>query len=194
MNPMNKVIATEVLKDADRILKANEVEYFLIYGTCLGAIRDQNFVETDTDIDLGVKHELLIPKIKKLMNDFREDGFIVYGFSHPYPYLRALNIFKNGILIDIRNFEKHGDTRFLQRINSDRVDVANTYKAEWFDNLKEIEFRGMTVKVPNPPEEYLTRNYGDWRTPDPNFHESICGKWGFWEQELKRETWILDDK
>ena len=32
-----------------------------------------------------------------------------------------------------------------------------------------MEFLGRPQLVPDPPEQYLDENYGDWRTPNPNF-------------------------
>lgn len=37
--------------------------------------------------------------------------------------------------------------------------------ARFFDNLTTVEFYGMSFPAPNPPAEYLTWRYGDWKTP-----------------------------
>jgi len=185
---MNKIIAKEVLLEAKAILEENEVPFFLIYGTCLGAVRDNGFIATDEDIDLGIMHEDLIPKIDKLHEDFLRHGFRVYGFSYPYNYKRAINIYKYDILIDIRNFEACEKGRFLQRIDSNRYDIANVYS---FKNTVPMKFLGHDFYVPENTETYLEENYGpDWRTPEEGMHFSYAGEKDWWKK-LGRRTVIV---
>jgi lipopolysaccharide cholinephosphotransferase len=186
---MNKTIAKEVLFEAKGIFDKLGIPFFLIYGTALGAVRDKGFIETDEDIDLGVFHEDLIPKIEDLRQEFEKAGFKVYGFSYPYPYCRALNIYKYDILIDIRNFEAWEDGRFLQRIDSNRYDIANVFS---FKDVEPIEFLGEEFKVPKDVKGYLKENYGDWETPHPEMHFSYAGENGWWKK-LGRETIINEE-
>lgn len=48
---MNKVLALNCLKDFTACL---DDKYFLVYGTCLGAIRGNDFIKHDLDIDIGI--------------------------------------------------------------------------------------------------------------------------------------------
>lgn len=181
MKVLDKYMAAKALKEMKDILDDMGIEFFLIYGTLLGAVRDGGFVETDTDIDLGVKHENLIPKIKELQQRLKDEGWMCVGFSYPYNFTRALNCWKYDTLIDIRNFEEWDGVRFLQRVDHNRVDIANVWPRELFQELKEIDFYNLKVKIPNPAEKWLEINYGkDWRTPDPDFHRSICGVENWW--------------
>ena len=45
----------EMLLELDRICKANNLEYYLAYGSVLGAVRHGGFIPWDTDIDIMVK-------------------------------------------------------------------------------------------------------------------------------------------
>jgi len=187
MESLNKPIAIEIIKEFKSILDEMEIPHFLIYGTALGAYRDHDFAPKDTDIDIGVMHEDLIPKARKLMLMFREKGWLACGFSYPYSCLRAINVWKYGTLIDIRNFERHEDKVFLQRVDHNRYDIANVYSGSLFDNMQEIDFQGMKFKIPSPVEQYLEENYGkNWRTPDPECHRSWAGVEGWWKNALKR--------
>lgn len=44
----------ELLCKFDLFCKSNDVEYFLIYGTLLGAVRHKGFIPWDDDIDLAM--------------------------------------------------------------------------------------------------------------------------------------------
>ena len=35
----------------------------------------------------------------------------------------------------------------------------------WINNLETITYRGVKFLIPGPIDEYLTYEYGDWRTP-----------------------------
>ena len=44
----------ELLKTFDAFCKENSLEYFLMYGTLLGAVREQRFIPWDDDIDVSM--------------------------------------------------------------------------------------------------------------------------------------------
>ena len=44
----------EMLKCIDKLCKENDIEYYLIYGSCLGAIRHNGFIPWDDDLDIGM--------------------------------------------------------------------------------------------------------------------------------------------
>ncbi|QSF13936.1 diacylglycerol cholinephosphotransferase Mf1 [Mycoplasma sp. Mirounga ES2805-ORL] len=47
----------KLLKEVTDILSHNNFDYSLIYGTALGAVRDNKIIEWDTDIDIVIKQE-----------------------------------------------------------------------------------------------------------------------------------------
>lgn len=60
-----------------------------------------------------------------------------------------------------------------------------------FDPLKEIEFLGHKFLVPNPPEEYLVKNYGDnWKMPIKDGSWKQGRKWRiYFAVECKESPW-----
>ena len=57
----------EFLKICD-VLDKHKVNYFLIGGILLGAIRDKDFVKWDWGIDIGVFSEVFLESIELLAN------------------------------------------------------------------------------------------------------------------------------
>lgn len=47
----------EMLKEYDRVCRAHGVQYFLNYGSCLGAIRHKGFIPWDNDVDVCMTRE-----------------------------------------------------------------------------------------------------------------------------------------
>jgi hypothetical protein len=56
-NPMTQEDAQDILKKASELLDECGIEYFLAYGTLLGAVREGNFIKGDEDADIVVTDE-----------------------------------------------------------------------------------------------------------------------------------------
>lgn len=70
----------EVLRKYDKFLKNINVEYFLMYGSLLGVIRNKSYVPWDDDIDIGIFYEdfYKILENEKFLKDFG------LGLSSPF--------------------------------------------------------------------------------------------------------------
>lgn len=47
----------EIVKDIDKICKENNIQYYIYYGSCLGAVRHKGFIPWDDDFDIALKYE-----------------------------------------------------------------------------------------------------------------------------------------
>ncbi len=47
----------EMVKYLDSFCKENQIEYYIVYGSCLGAIRHKGFIPWDDDFDVGMTLE-----------------------------------------------------------------------------------------------------------------------------------------
>ena len=162
--PMDPTVGKRNLKEAKQILDQMGVVFLLQSGSCLGAVRDNDFIPWDDDIDLASVmglNGLTEEKIDSVMAVFRDAGYYCkknYSNLDEPPYAISHSVIKDHARVDwscmlvidsvIRSYP--------------RVHVPATL----FTNLKEIEFLGGKFFVPNPPEEYLRLKYGsEWRVP-----------------------------
>ena len=60
---MDKDNAKRILLEVKEVLDKNDVEFWLCFATCLGAVREGDFIDNDFDIDLGIKHYFLWSKL-----------------------------------------------------------------------------------------------------------------------------------
>lgn len=162
--PINPLYSLYLLMKVKQIFDDNNIPFFLIFGTLLGAYRDKGFIQNDSDIDLGLLQEYR----EKVIELIEEGYFAIYGFWyirdwHKKTHLAALQ-YKTDY-IDFWFFEKRGaiyrSGRFYN-IRASQIDKG----------FSEIEFYGEKFKTVNNIDKYLKRHYpdGDWRIPKEGYH------------------------
>lgn len=156
--------AQKLLFELKEVFDNLDIPFFLNYGTCLSAYRG-GFVDGDLDVDLGVFHEIIVPKMEPLKQELARRGFKMMIHSKPFIYERALKAVKYGINVDLIDYALNERTneRFH---NHYLLDYAAVHPASWFDDLKTINFLGKDFLMPNPPEKFLASMYGSkWQIP-----------------------------
>lgn len=154
VNQIKKDIAFQNLKVVAEILNKHNIPVAPCFGTLLGIIRDNDFIDWDEDIDLMVlsenKEELL-----DSFWDMREIGFEFIRHERCY---HTLSVMRNGEYIDFN---------IMDSVSPElRTDYGGGFFFEkHLTHLIDWNFKGLTVKIPKDYEEYLTFMYGDWRTP-----------------------------
>jgi hypothetical protein len=157
--PMDPILGERNLKEAKQILDNLNVTFLLGSGSCLGAIREKNFIAWDDDVDLfavigeGETNEET-PDI--VAEAFRKNGYFV----------SILDGGHSKTLMFIKNFTRLSVE--FTRITNNLIYVYPGIKfpAIMFTKPKEVGFLGDYFLVPNPPEEYLRIKYGsEWMVP-----------------------------
>ena len=187
---MDRDKAKRILLEVKSVLDKNHVEFWLCFATCLGAVREGGFVDIDFDIDLGIKHNTLLPKLYELEKQFKELGYDTKFLSVPYDYDRMLKLDKDEIRVDLVNWDLLVDNfgymviaKYFHPVEPDGK--CHAFPREMFDNLTEIDFLGTTFKVPTPVEMYLELLYGkDWRVKDKDydFRKAHCLVYDYWRK------------
>ena len=146
------------------------VDAFPAYGTLLGAIREQDFIGHDSDVDLGYvsrhTHPLdVIRESFRLQRYLRERGFSIDRYSAAAFKVEVLEA--DGA---VRGLDVFGGY-FLDGQLYLMGEIGTPFEEEWIFPLGTCTFAGRTLPAPARPEKLLEATYGpSWRVPDPAFH------------------------
>ena len=129
-----KRIEMNIMREIDRICRENDINYFLVGGSLLGAIRHKGFIPWDDDIDIGMlredfeKFRRICPQL--LASHLSYQSFTDEPTSHyifdkvrlkdTYFSTKFSNRFsdiENGIFIDILVYDKTANSQALQKFH-----------------------------------------------------------------------------
>ena len=88
MNELQKC-QFEILKEFIKVCKENNLQYYLVGGTCLGAVRHKGFIPWDDDIDVAMprkdfnKFVALQDKFPKhlFIQTYKTDKNFIYNYA-----------------------------------------------------------------------------------------------------------------
>ncbi|MGD8587218.1 MAG: LicD family protein [Chromatiales bacterium] len=171
--------------DTVDILNQAQIPYTLDAGTLLGIARDGDLIPWDNDIDLMLPVEN-VPDLRRVYGKILRRGWKV---SRTYRMTRDSCAWKAGDprVIKLRNWNP-----WLFGAGTTLLDITVIYRhqsaywwdmanrlcrvpTEYFEDCEWIEYGGLQMRVPHQYKDYLTRLYGDWQTPDQNFHHNQFG-------------------
>jgi lipopolysaccharide cholinephosphotransferase len=161
---------------AQKILRKYGIEPFLHYGTCLGAVREKDFIPHDDDADMGI-YGRDKAKFKEAFPELETNGFTVKFIrdggttmtddaSDESQNYRMYKLSRNGQELDFfMAFEKRYFF-FIRRWDIDgRVSIA----ARFLDTLDTISFLDHDFACPHDTIGFLRTLYGKtWNIPIRN--------------------------
>lgn len=154
-------VALGNLIDLDKIFVDCSVKYVLLYGTLLGAAREGNIIEYDTDVDVGV----FVQSEAKLLEALRElekIGLRVIRVSGPKHWLTDfVSVGRDGEYIDISvlRFRRVAGLTWVGQ-------TAGWSQARDFFPVKKLNLGGFYFPAPKKFEKLLKQWYGrSWMTP-----------------------------
>ena len=145
------------------ILEKNNIPYFVIAGTLLGAVRHQGIIPWDNDIDIGIL-ESDIPRINSI------------DFGYKYSPVTAIGCGKIHIAnscIDVFAFRESGNREEYLEERARGIWPNEYFLKEELFPLKNYKFGKVIVRGPNKLIPYCDRSWGNWKTPSMKFEKKL---------------------
>ncbi|WP_028855341.1 LicD family protein [Psychrilyobacter atlanticus] len=169
----------DVLKKIYEIMKESNFQLWFEYGTLLGAVRENDFIKHDYDLDFGMKYEA--NKIEKIGEKLLANGFKRVRRIALKDKVMEETYSLNGVFLDIfyfleseENFigyvfEAEKNMSFNETIKQKGGLITNELKLTKF-SLEKIKFKGLDVLIPRNSDEHLKECYGkNYMIPNSNW-------------------------
>lgn len=134
-----------IAKEIKRVCEKNNIRFFMVAGTQLGATRHQGFIPWDDDMDVGMVRTEYEKFTEACKNDLGENFFFqTWDSDHEYPFsygkvllrnTRVKEIFseesqaQKGIFVDVFPFDNAPNSREEQEKQAKRIFVLR--RAMW---------------------------------------------------------------
>ena len=211
MNGIQKV-ELGILLDVDRVCRQLGVNYFIVGGTLLGAVRHKGFIPWDDDIDIGMMradYEVFVQKAQALLPEglFLQTRFTDKELPCCYAKVRRddttfietstkdRNI-HHGIYVDIFPFDYYPQNRIRAKLNKIRL-LLITHKvneAFYTEEAPEYSLRG---RIAHTLSGWLYRDVNSAladrdricrSVPQSPLVTNYNGAWG--DREVVRAEWV----
>ncbi len=159
----------QMLKELSKILKQNQIPFFLAYGSALGCARHSGFIPWDDDIDIFIKGTDYA-KLKEVFRTQNTGNLILHDYDtvNAYPFifpkivasdtllieksLKHTN-YKGGIYIDVFPLAEVSNNKFAQKAMKIRRYIYYSMIRGYYYNFDSIPrklFSGIVRKVIDP--------------------------------------------
>ena len=141
-----------------------KISCWLLYGTLIGAAREDDFIENDHDTDFGLFQKDMV-KLVPFFKELKNNGFNI------------VRCYSNNSLISFERKKEFIDF-YLWIDRGNYFDCCGThFKREYLDSFETIIFRNKPFLVPNKYKELLTILYGNWLIPVEGVTGKIPKEW-----------------
>lgn len=183
----------ELMKNVQTIFDEEGLQHWIICGTLLGAVRHNDVIPWDDDIDIAI-HSKDENRLVQLKNKLKKNN---YGLFPMYFGYKIYDL--DGTPSNEANYNYPFIDIFIMRSNNKYCQYKYLrarlmWPGEWFtlDNLyplRDYKLGDLIIKGPNKPYEYLNRSYGiDW--PVIGYQQFDHKNY----QKVKKEKFIISHK
>lgn len=124
----------EILCEVDRICKKHSIDYYLVGGSLLGAVRNQGFIPWDDDVDICMLREDF-EKFRSICPKELDDAYAYQSYRdeksthYIYDKIRLKGTYfssehsnkyddmENGVFLDVFVFDKTANSKLLQKLH-----------------------------------------------------------------------------
>ncbi|KDE68402.1 hypothetical protein FUSO6_08975 [Fusobacterium necrophorum DAB] len=159
-------------------LKQENIDFFLVFGTLLGAIREKDFIKHDLDLDFGVWENIDFKLLRKILenNGFLLKSQIKLSNNKSIEYQNYIDI-KTKISIDFYKFtRKKAKVLYYDFLREENISYTESikkngglfvYKYEFKKfSLDDYFFKSKKCKIIKEYDEFLEKVYGsNYMTP-----------------------------
>lgn len=143
----------EVMKFIDKVCRKNDITYFIMGGTALGAVRHGGFIPWDDDLDIFMTPDQY-EKFKLVFNKLNDTLFVIQEWKTTEHYLEYAKVRMNGTTLIEHNFANcknmhHGiyvDIMILHKVPTSRVIQKIVYYQSKFVTLLGLSQRNWKSK------------------------------------------------
>jgi phosphorylcholine metabolism protein LicD len=162
-----RCISTNILSMIDHLSKQYNFNYFLAYGTLIGAVRHRDFIPWDDDIDIMMTQEDLykLIAVSALLPSYIEIKVMDNNFVKVMDKNSKISLDgKRGVAVDIFVLDTKEDEYSFRNVHNQKW--VKTLKADWYPTTMH-PFGEKTFSIPKNYDEILTEIYGDYMKLPP---------------------------
>ena len=156
----------DIVKEIDKICKENDIKYFLVGGSLLGAVRHQGFIPWDDDLDVGMLREDF-EKFRKICPEVLPEKYSYQSYrterqSHYiFDKIRLRNTLfstafsnrfqiENGIFVDILVYDKTSRNPLIQKLHIRLIQIMKLLINIRWVNIprKRVHYRASKILLP----------------------------------------------
>lgn len=146
-----QLLQIKMLESVNQFCKENDIEYFLIGGTALGAARHQGFIPWDDDIDIGMTRTnydrfKLVAKKNICDNSFVQTTDT--DKYSPYPYIKVRMNGTRFVEWAVRKSKMHQGI-YIDIFPYDKVPVDESLRKKQFNSVQFYSKFFARKKIPN---------------------------------------------
>lgn len=155
-----------LLKTFVEICQKHKLDYWLDFGTLLGAVRHGGFVPWDDDIDVSMRREDIVKFRDIFATEQKTDVDFLFWMGE-----QSRLVFKNdtGAFLDIYAYDEIDD-----KLHPVPVFPIKSYNSLIPDRFiypfSQIEFCGIKFNAPHNPDSYLRIKYGNYNVLPKTAH------------------------
>lgn len=175
----DKEMAAESLAVLKDVLDTKGVVFLLNFGTLLGAIRENDFIGHDMDLDVAI-YAKDVDKLVSLIPTLSERGLMLCRYANGGLYSF---MYKDNVLIDVDVYKLTG---FPYKYRYWRM-CRKIFPKHFVEEYEQIDFAGGKYCVPKNPVKFIEYMYGkNWRIPVKGKHARLYPRW-----MLLLHTWLF---